>query len=48
MGCIMSDFVISLLELIIIPFGSTDNLIVFVPTCCLTVVFCFQFIKRLI
>lgn len=43
----MSDFMIALLDLCIIPFQSTDNLIVFVPTACISIVFAFCVVRLL-
>ena len=44
----MSDFLISLLNLCLIPFQETSNILVFVPTSCLTIVFLFVVVRRLI
>lgn len=44
----MSDFLLSLFEMCLIPFKNTDNLIFFIPTACLTITFLFAIISRLI
>ncbi len=44
----MADFVLSLLDLCLWPFRSTDCLFIFVPTVCLTISFLFALISRLI
>lgn len=44
----MSDFVLALLDLCLIPFKATDNLIVFVPIVCLVVAMLFALVSRLI
>lgn len=44
----MSEFLIGLLDLCLIPFQSTSNLLVFVPTACLTISVLFLFIYRLV
>lgn len=44
----MSDFVIALLDFCLIPFQASDNLIIFVPTVCFSVVACFALVSRLI
>lgn len=43
----MSEFMIALLDLCLIPFSETSNLIVFVPTACLTISFLFSIVVRL-
>lgn len=44
----MSDFLISLLNLCLIPFRETSNILVFVPTASLTIVFLFVVVRRLV
>lgn len=44
----MSDFLISLLDLCLIPFRMTSNLVIFIPTACLTVMFLLCLVSRLI
>lgn len=43
----MSAFFIELLNFCLIPFQSTGNLIVFVPTACISIVFCFCVVRLL-
>lgn len=43
----MSAFLISLLDLCVLPFKVTDNLLIFIPTACLTISFCFALIRAL-
>lgn len=44
----MSDFLISLLDLCLVPFRMTSNLVIFIPTACLTVMFLVRLISCLI
>lgn len=44
----MPDFCIDLLNLILVPFTSTDNLLIFVPVAFLTICFLFDLIRWLI
>lgn len=44
----MSDFVLALLDLCLLPFKATENLIVFVPIVSLVVSFLFALVSRLI
>ena len=46
-GDFMSDFLLSLLDLCLFPFSATDNLLIFVPTACITVLFLFTVIRLL-
>ena len=41
----MSDFIVSLLNLCLVPFQSLDNALVMIPTACLSVGFLFAFIR---
>lgn len=43
----MTEFVVALLDLCLVPFVATSNLIVFVPTACLTILFLFSLVRRL-
>lgn len=43
----MAEFCVSLLDLILVPFQSTSNLIVFVPTAFLVIMCLFALISRL-
>ena len=43
----MSSFVLDLLNLCLFPFSRTDNLLIFVPTVSLTIVFLFGFVRLL-
>lgn len=47
-GVLLSDFLISLLNLCLIPFRETSNVLIFVPTASLTVVFLFVVVRRLV
>ena len=47
-GVFVGDFLISLLDLCLLPFRSTDNLLVFVPTACFTVSFLFIVVRLLL
>lgn len=44
----MNDFMINLLNLCWTPFRSTDNLLVYIPTLCLTVSFVFGLVRYMI
>jgi len=44
----MSDFLIALLDLCLFPFQNTSNLIIFIPTACVTIFFLFAVISRLV
>ena len=43
----MASFVLDLLNLCLFPFSCTDNLLIFVPTVSLTIVFLFCFVRLL-
>lgn len=43
----MGSFIISLLNLCLIPFQRTDNLIIFVPVVSVTIIFLFSFLRQL-
>ena len=45
--CVMSDFMLDLLDFCLIPFVRTDNLMILIPTACLTVYFLFLIIRLL-
>lgn len=44
----MSDFCIDLLNLILVPFSATDNLLIFVPVAFLTICVLFGLVRWLI
>lgn len=46
-GDLMSDFLIDLLNLCLVPFQRTDNLLIFIPCACLTISFLFVLVRRL-
>lgn len=43
----MTTFLVNLLDLILLPFSWTTNIIIFIPTACMSVIFVLSVIKRL-
>ena len=44
----MADFLIELLNLVILPFKETQNLVVFIPVACMSVSFLLLLLRKLL